>query len=100
MINNDKTKVIHFRRRNAKQTEVRFRIENTGSVLRLYNQIVQMPENRLTRKVFEYDVNHCEQVVNWTSNGVSTLAVSGTGTGTCIRKNGLYDFKKNLSHCT
>ena len=64
VINNDKTKVIHFRRHNVKQTEVRFRIGNTGSVLRLYNQIVQMPENRLARKVFEYDVNHCEQVVN------------------------------------
>ena len=26
VINNDKTKAIHFRRRNVKQTEVRFRI--------------------------------------------------------------------------
>ena len=35
-------------------------------------------------------------------NGVFILAVSGTaiGTETWIRKNGLYDFKKNLSHCT
>ena len=35
-------------------------------------------------------------------HGVFTLAVSGTvtGTGTWIRKNGLYGFKKNLSHCT
>ena len=32
--------------------------------------------------------------------GVFTLAWSGTGTGTGTRKNGLYGFNKNLSHCT
>ena len=34
--------------------------------------------------------------------GVFTLAWSGTrtGTGTRTRKNGLYGFNKNLSHCT
>ena len=34
------------------------------------------------------------------SNGVFTLAWSGTGTGTGTGKNGLYSFNKNLSHCT
>ena len=37
-----------------------------------------------------------------THYGVFTLAVSGTRTGTRTRTktNGLYVFKKNLSHCT
>ena len=41
-------------------------------VLRLYNQIVEMPHNRLTRKVFEYDTSNMEQGNTWSKN-IKTL---------------------------
>ena len=53
-------------------------------------------------KSFDFMCVICQ--CKWTlrSNGVFTLASSGTGTrtGTGTRKNGLYGFKKNLSHYT